>query len=99
MKLLTWIIALFVLMIAWYIIWSETGKDYSGLKQHLQGNIGIIQQGQNGGKGNIVGIQPFFSAVDYCDEQHFMECLRPYFQKARAEGLLQSNSIVVLPEN
>ncbi|MBE7173372.1 MAG: hypothetical protein INR73_22560 [Williamsia sp.] len=98
MKLFRWVLVLCLLLVAWYLIWSYTGKDYSSLRRPPV-SIDTTSSGLNGGKGNMVGIQPFFSPVDYCDQQHFHDALYPYFKKAQAAGWLQPNTLVVLPEN
>lgn len=98
MNFFRWILVLCLLLIAWYFIWSYTGKDYSQL-HNTPASINTTSSGVDAGKGNLVGVQPFFTAADYCDQQHFYDAIYPYFKKAQAAGWLQPKTIVVLPEN
>lgn len=98
MRIFTWILAMCVLLVAGYCIWGYTGKDYSSLYITTV-SINITSDSADKGKGNLLGIQPFMTASDYCDQQHFHDALVVYFTKAKAAGLLRSNTIVVLPEN
>lgn len=98
MNFFRWVLVLCVLLVAWYLIWSYTGKDYSSLRS-APVSIDTTNSGVDGGKGNLVGMQPYFTSADYCDQQHFYNALRPFFNKARSAGWLQPKTLVVLPEN
>ncbi len=90
--------AFIIILVAGYYIWGYTGKNYSGLKTTVV-PVSMISAGGNVQKGNLVAIQPYLTAPDYCDREHFFNALHPYFKKAQDSGWLQSKTIVVLPEN
>lgn len=98
MKIFSWILVFCVLLVAGYYIWGYTGKEYSSLHTTTVPII-IVSDSVDKGKGNLVAIQPFLKASDYCDQQHFRDALVVYFRKAQAAGLLHPNTIAVLPEN
>lgn len=98
MNFFRWVLVLCVLLVAWYLIWSYTGKDYSSLHS-APAPIDTTNSGTDAGKGNLVAIQPYFTPADYCDQQHFYNALHPYFNSARSAGWLQPKTLVVLPEN
>lgn len=49
-------------------------------------------------QGNVVGIQPYMLESDYLSEERFFQKLEAYYQKAKEEGFLKNNTIVLLPE-
>lgn len=99
MKIFTWIMAFLILLMIAYNIWAESGKSYTAYTPAGLFTGVVNSQGEDAGKGNVIGVQPYFVPFDYCDEQHFMQVLRPYFEKAKSAGFLKPNSIIVFPEN
>lgn len=98
MRIFVWILAGCMLLAAGYSIWGYTGKNYSDL-QPASVSIRIASFGADVGNGNLLAIQPYLTAADYCDQQHFYRALHLYFAKAKAAGLLQQNTVAVLPED
>lgn len=99
MKIFTWIIGFLILFIVAYNIWTASGKSYSAYTPAGMFTGAVNSQGKDAGKGNIIGIQPYFVPSDFCDEQHFTQALRPYFEKVKSAGFLKPKSIIVFPEN
>lgn len=58
----------------------------------------IAAFGQDGGRGNLLGIQPFMRSLDYASEAAFYERLSGYFQIAAERGWINPRTVVVLPE-
>lgn len=58
-----------------------------------------VNDGQPGERGNLLGIQPELFPVDYQSLEHLHRKLAAYLQQARDKGLLNSKTIVVLPEH
>ncbi|WP_297843180.1 carbon-nitrogen hydrolase family protein [Pseudomonas sp.] len=58
-----------------------------------------VNDGQPGERGNLLGIQPELSPSDYQSREHLRRKLAAYLQQARDKGLINSKTIVVLPEH
>ena len=98
MRIFSWILAFCVVLAAGYYIWGYTGKSYSQLQPTVV-PVSMMSSGANRQKGNLVAIQPYLTASDFCDRNHFYNVLYPYFKKAQDSGWLQPRTVVVLPEN
>lgn len=89
---------LFILVI--WAIWANTGK-LSALPE-LAPNISHFENLKplqtDSIQGNVVGMQPYMLESDYLSEERFFQKLEAYYQKAKEEGFLKSNTIVLLPE-
>jgi predicted amidohydrolase len=58
----------------------------------------IAAYGQDTGKGNLLGIQPFMRRLDYASETSFHTRLTSYFRLAADRGWINARTVVVLPE-
>lgn len=58
----------------------------------------ISSFGQDVGKGNLVGIQPFMQANDYASATNFSTKLAGYLAAAQRENWFNSKTIVIFPE-
>ena len=58
----------------------------------------IAAYGQDAGRGNLLGIQPFMRRADYASEAAFYARLNDYFHLAAERGWLNPRALVVLPE-
>ncbi len=58
----------------------------------------IAAYGQDTGRGNLLGIQPFVTGRDYASEAAFFEKIDSYFQVAAGRGWINPRTVVVLPE-
>lgn len=58
-----------------------------------------LEIGQDSGRGNLLGIQPYMRPADYASEEAFHTRLTGYLEVARQQGWLASRTIVVLPEH
>jgi len=57
-----------------------------------------VEFGENSGRGNLLGIEPYITAADYASAQALGSKLDGYMSAARARGWLNDRTIVVLPE-
>jgi hypothetical protein len=57
-----------------------------------------IESGQDTGRGNLLGIQPFMLPVDYATPHKLLSKLDGYFSASQTKGWLNEKTIVVLPE-
>jgi hypothetical protein len=86
-----------------YFIWSFTGRakeketGWSKLPE-FKARFEYVEAGIDGGKGNIIGIQPYLTATSYSTAFNFEVSLRFYFEQLKRENKLTDKSIVVLPE-
>ncbi|MEJ8816624.1 carbon-nitrogen hydrolase family protein [Lacibacter sp. H407] len=86
-----------------YFIWSYTGRakeketGWSKMPE-LKPRFEFIEAGVDSGKGNIIGIQPYLTEVNYSTAFNFETSLRFYFEQLKRENKLTDKSIVVLPE-
>jgi predicted amidohydrolase len=97
-KLLGLFIALaLVALLVGYAIWigdRPVGHYLSDLRIHL-----VVNEGQPGERGNLLGIQPELFPADYQSTERLHRKLSAYLQQARDQGLINSKTIVVLPEH
>jgi predicted amidohydrolase len=88
---------LFVGLLSGYAAWTQhrpAGLFLSDLRSEVS-----LNQGTPGEHGNLLGIQPVVYANDYRSPALLRRKLAAYLDKARSEGLLNSKTIVVLPEH
>ncbi|WP_291778385.1 nitrilase-related carbon-nitrogen hydrolase [Cecembia sp.] len=95
-KFVILILSVFVI----WAIWANT-RSWSTLPE-MAPNIShvenLIPLPIDSLQGNVVGIQPYMLESDYLSETRFFQKLEAYYQKAKEEGYLSSNTIVLLPE-
>ena len=60
--------------------------------------IQLLSWGEDSGRGNLLGIQPWMTPVDYATENSIYTKLGGYLSVARREGWLNRSSVVVWPE-
>ena len=58
-----------------------------------------ISFGSDIGKGNILGIQPYLTALNYANIPTFKESIRAYLVEAKKNNLINAKTVVVLPEH
>ncbi len=89
--------AVLVILLVSYGLW--TGKRHVG---HYLTDLRIqlvINDGQPGERGNLLGIQPELFPSDYSSVKRLHRKLASYLVQARDHGLLNDKTIVVLPEH
>ncbi|RAU47359.1 MULTISPECIES: carbon-nitrogen hydrolase family protein [unclassified Pseudomonas] len=59
----------------------------------------VVNDGQPGDRGNLLGIQPELFPSDYSSVKRLHRKLAAYLQQAREHGLITDKTIVVLPEH
>lgn len=80
-----------------YAFWTQerpVGLYLSDLRSELS-----LDQGSNNDKGNLLGIQPELFAGDYQSPERLKLKLAAYLDNARNLGLINSKTVVVLPEH
>ncbi|MDY7561280.1 carbon-nitrogen hydrolase family protein [Pseudomonas sp. 10B1] len=84
-------------MIISYAVWTgqrPVGLYLSDLRIQL-----TVNEGQPREHGNLLGIQTELSPSDYQSRDHLRRKLAAYLQQARDLGLINSKTIVILPEH
>jgi predicted amidohydrolase len=90
-------------VLAVYNMWAITDRA----REHKAGwtqtpeyktRFEYIETGIDSGKGNLIGIQPFFTTSNYSTAFNFETTLRFYFEQLKRENKLTEKSVVVLPE-
>ncbi|WP_252274068.1 carbon-nitrogen hydrolase family protein [Pseudomonas subflava] len=78
---------------AW-IQWRPASFFLSDLRSSL-----AFSQGDDRGRGNLLGIQPELYNADYRSALHLHRKLAAYLDGAQRQGLLNAKTVVVLPEH
>ncbi|MFN4286766.1 MAG: carbon-nitrogen hydrolase family protein [Lacibacter sp.] len=86
-----------------YAFWAYTGRAREkefGWKEAPQPKFRIetIQVGAPTGQALLIALQPYMSTYSYATRFNFETTLRLYFNQLRNEGLLDTATVVVLPE-
>lgn len=95
LRLLTFV--LFLALLGSYLLWTQlrpSGHYLSDLRSEL-----ALDRGEPGARGNLLGIQPELFAGDYQSRDRLELKFAAYLEKARAAGLLNARTVVVLPEH
>jgi predicted amidohydrolase len=95
------ILLLLLTVVVFWWVWSLVGRvGNSPLRPAPNlSTIEVVNFGNPGyAAGNIIGMQPLLTTLDYANEASFYQALRVYMQKAKAGGLLNEKTIVVFPE-
>lgn len=87
-----------------YFVWSLTGRaseKESGWSKapEFKARFAYTEYGTDSGKGNLIAIQPYLTAVNYSTVYNLETSLRFYFEQLKRENKLNNNSVVVLPEH
>ncbi|MEQ7921535.1 nitrilase-related carbon-nitrogen hydrolase [Xanthomonas sp. WHRI 1810A] len=88
---------LLVILLVSYGLW--TGKRHAG---HYLADLRIqlvINDGQPGDRGNLLGIEPELFPSDYQSLARLHRKFAAYLQQARDQGLINDKTVVVLPEH
>ncbi|MFK3795516.1 MULTISPECIES: carbon-nitrogen hydrolase family protein [unclassified Pseudomonas] len=86
-----------VILLVSYSLWTSkrrVGHYLTDLRIQV-----VVNDGQPGDRGNLLGIQPELFASDYSSVKRLHRKLAAYLQQAREHGLLNDKTIVVLPEH
>lgn len=86
MSFLKWVLVITALAALGYNLWSASGRNYGKHNYTPYPIDQIITEGFDAGKGNIIGFQPYFTAWDYCDQQHFVKLSIPTSKKPVRQG-------------
>lgn len=91
------IASLLLIALITYGVWTEqrpVGHYLSDLRIQL-----AVNDGQPGERGNLLGVQAELFPADYQSIDRLHRKLAAYLQQARDNGLINSKTIVVLPEH
>lgn len=91
------LLTLVILVVSGYAAWTQYRPEVIFLSDLR--SLVALNQGIPGDSGNLLGIQPELFAHDYRSPAQLRRKLAAYLDKAREEGLLNSKTIVVLPEH
>ena len=85
------------IVLAVYFTWANAGRKApdKSINLHIDSTYTLFE---NASKGNIVGISPYMTLVDYASEEHFIAKLDGYLQAALLKGWLNEKTIVLFPE-
>ncbi len=90
-------VILLIGLLAGYASWTQYRPESLFLSD-LRSEV-ALNQGIPGEHGNLLGIQPELFPNDYRSPEQLRRKLAAYLDKARSEGLLNSKTVVVLPEH
>ena len=91
------LLVLLVIALIAYAAWSQW-RPSSFFLSDLRSSL-AFSQGQDSGRGNLLGIQPELQGADYRSALHLHRKLSAYLDQARQQGLLNPKTVVVLPEH
>jgi len=96
----TIVLVVLALVLLWWG-WSKIGRVGDKV-QHPPTDLSSIEVVNFGNPwqaaGNIIGMQPYLTTLDYANEASFYQVLHSYMQLARTDSLLHEKTIVVFPE-
>lgn len=81
-----------------YSAWSNEGRVTMGPATTHSEIKDVTEQGEDRGKGNLLGIQPYMQPWDYASESAFKAKLSGYLDEAKSRGFMNEQTVVVLPE-
>ena len=61
-------------------------------------SVEMIERGADNQRGNLLGIQPFMTTVDYVSGETFFAKLNSYLESANQRGWINKRTIVIWPE-
>ncbi len=82
---------------AFYLFWPGLSPDLSNPPRLYLSTIDSF--GTDTGAGNVIGVEPFMEPLDYATVGRFQAKLEGYLDRARDEGWIGENTIVLLPEH
>jgi len=83
---------------AGYTLWSRYDRHPPRVASR-EHTIKTCSFGQQGERGNLLGIQPWLTPGDYASEARFAACLDHYFAAAAKAGFLTPRTVAILPEH
>ncbi|RHX79815.1 nitrilase-related carbon-nitrogen hydrolase [Leptospira yasudae] len=97
MKKYALIFAAIVSIVCGHFVWSFTGRSHSMRKPDLRLER-VESFGKDTNKGNLLGVQPWMTPIDYSEEENFRNKIESYIETAQKRGFINSKTIVVFPE-
>lgn len=82
---------------AFYLFWPGLSPDLSNPPRLYLSTT--ESYGTDTGAGNVIGIEPFMEPLDYATAGRFQAKLEGYLDRAKDEGWIGENTIVLLPEH
>lgn len=92
------IIAAVVALVAVGGIWSQMGRVGDAALAQVRAAAQLAEIGADAGRGNLLGVQPWLTPLDYANSATLEAALDSYLRQAREAGWLSGKSVVVFPE-
>jgi len=96
-KRIRYVVAGVVIVCLGFAVWGATGRGAPAGPVDLK-LAETASFGEDRGRGNLVGIQPYMVPSDYATEERFRSKMDGYLAAAKEGGFLGGKTIVVLPE-
>jgi predicted amidohydrolase len=92
------VISFLILCLFVWLIWSNSGKKPNLPK--TEDFISIVQEinPSDSLKKSIIGIQPYMVLEDYLTKEQFKDKIEKYILRARNDGFIKDNTILLFPE-
>lgn len=99
-------IAVLILLLCYGCFWAYQRwfvpfgpPDSTGPESITSQSIAVTIIGQNGNRGNLLGVQPYMTPFDYAGPNRFRDRLESYLLNAQQKGLLvPQKTVVIFPE-
>ncbi len=97
-KYLRYLVIFTSIIVLSYNIWSASGRKSP--PSTFQETCSTEQEvfGTNSGRGNLIGIQPKLSPIDFTSETSFFNAIDDYLREAQRVNFFTDRSVVVFPE-
>ena len=94
MKILSRVVVLLIITFCFYSIWVLIGvpSRTSILATTTISKDANINIGSDSGKGNILGIQPYLTAINYANIPTFKQSIRAYLVEAKNNNLINAKT-------
>lgn len=101
-KILLRLLLPLLLFLVVYNFWAETGRARNKVTgwvtvPQISTHFEWIQAGQDSGKGQIIGIQPYLTARSYSTEFNLYVTLRLYLEQLKTDHRLDSPTVLFFP--
>jgi predicted amidohydrolase len=85
------------IVLAVYFTWANAGRKTpdKSIELHIDSTYSLYT---DQGMGNIVGISPYMTPIDYASEEHFFGKLDAYLQSALQKGWIKDKTVILFPE-
>lgn len=96
LKILIYVVLLIAVL---FTAWIDYSKNRKVEEKVIKKETFILNNGQNVGRGNLLGMQVFMTGRDYSTEYTFYDQLESLLQQAKYNGFLNHQTTVLFPEH